>query len=124
MTFPPRRLHSTLLSRLFKKVFQNVMQGGAIGVDRGTGGLMKSVDSAVSSVKRDLSGISGVNVPIQGTGFSAGGGGGLSAADMAQAVKQALQGAGVYMDGRRVGQLVTTQQNNNTRARGAAPAYG
>ena len=111
-------------SKWSEKVFQNVMQGGAIGVDRGTGGLMKSVDSAVNSVKRDLSGISGANVPIQGTASFAGAGGGLSAADMAQAVKQALQGAGVYVDGRRVGQLVTTQQNNTARAQGMSPVYG
>lgn len=111
-------------SKWSEKVFQNVMQGGAIGIDRGTGGLMKSVDSAVTSVKRDLSGIPAANVPVQGTGFSAGSGGGLSAADMAQAVKQALQGSGVYMDGRKVGQLVTTQQHNAARAQGLSPVYG
>lgn len=110
-------------SKWSEKVFQNVMQGGAIGIDRGTGGLMKSVDSAVNSVKRDLSGIPAAQVPVSASGGvvqSAG----MSTGDMALAIKQALQGAGVYMSGRKVGELVTTQQNNIARAQGMSPVYG
>lgn len=110
-------------SKWSEKVFQNVMQGGAIGVNRGTPGLMRSVDGAVSSVKRDLSSISAADVPVNTRGgFTQSGG--ISAEDMAQAMKNALQGAAVYMDGKRVGQLVTTQQNHDARSRGVAPVYG
>lgn len=47
-----------------------------------------------------------------------------SAKEMAMAMREALEGAGVYMEGKKVGKLITTQQNNNTRARGISPAYG
>ena len=111
-------------SKWSEKVFRNVMQGGAIGVDRGTTGLMKSVDSAVGAVKHDLRGIQTADVPIQGTASFGSAGGGLSADAMAQAMKQALMGAGVYLDGKKVGQMVTIQQNNAARSLGTSPAYG
>lgn len=110
-------------SKWSEGVFQNVMQGGAIGVSRGTGGLMRSVDAAVSSVKRDLSSIPAADVPVNAQG-GAGAYGGMGAADMAQAIKAALNGAGVYMGTEKVGQLVTTYQNNTARSRDVSPAYG
>jgi hypothetical protein len=110
-------------SKWSEGVFQNVMQGGAIGVSRGTPSLMRSVDGAVNSVKRDLSSIPAAEVPVNARGGFAQGAG-ISAEDMAQAMKNALQGAAVYMDGKRVGQLVTTAQNNDARSRGVAPVYG
>lgn len=110
-------------SKWSEGVFQNVMQGGAIGVNRGTGGLLRSVDAAVSSVKRDLSSIPAADVPMSAQG-GAGASGGMGAADMAQAIKAALDGAGVYMGTEKVGQIVTTYQNNKARSRGVSPVYG
>ena len=42
-----------------------------------------------------------------------------NADDLATAIREALAGAGVYMDGRLVGQLVTNYQRSNARAVGA-----
>jgi phage-related protein len=52
-----------------------------------------------------------------GTGAS-GGESGRSAADLARAITDALQGCGVYMDGQLVGRLVTRAQANTARAYG------
>ena len=42
---------------------------------------------------------------------------------MAEAIKTALNGAGVYMDGKTVGRIVTGSQENQARASGLAPAF-
>ena len=42
---------------------------------------------------------------------------------MAEAIKTALNGAGVYMDGKTVGRIVTGSQENQARATGLAPAF-
>lgn len=47
---------------------------------------------------------------------------GEAGTDMVAAFKEALSGAAVYLDGKRVGSLLTTAQNNTTRARGQSPA--
>lgn len=39
------------------------------------------------------------------------------------AFKEALAGMAVYMDGKRVGKLITTNQNNTAKARGESPVY-
>lgn len=46
----------------------------------------------------------------------AGAGGGISERSIASAVSSALNGTAVVMDGRRVGQVVTTRQENDNRA--------
>lgn len=110
-------------SKWSQGVFENVMKGGGLGIDRGTGGLLRSVDSAVSAVKQDLSNIPAATVPVTGA-LTAGNANGITSESMAQAIREALDGAGVYLEGRRVGKILTTQQNNNTRALGTSPAYG
>ena len=47
--------------------------------------------------------------------------GGDDASALAAAVRAALDGAAVYMSGRKVGQLITRQQNNTIRANGLVP---
>lgn len=111
-------------SRWSEQVFENVMKGGAVGISGGTGTLTRSVHKAVESVKRDLSDIPSAKIPVEPSGAVGASGGGMSVEAMAQAMKLALEGTGVYMQGRKVGQIVTTAQNNNTRALGASPAYG
>ena len=44
-----------------------------------------------------------------------------AASDITGAIANALSGAVVYMDGRKVGQLITRQQNNSIRANGLVP---
>lgn len=142
-------------SRWSEKVFENVMKGGGVGIDRGSSGLLNSVDDSVSMIKTQFESIStstaavkkeiaSVNQAVsqasralqtldaqslsamnslgsfnrQAASTTA------NAKEMASAIQQALAGTGVYMQGRKVGQIVTTAQNNNTRALGASPAYG
>lgn len=50
-----------------------------------------------------------------------GGEGGIDYGLLAEAIVKGLDGAGVYLAGRKVGQLVTRQQENNARARGINP---
>lgn len=108
-------------SRWSEQVFKNVMEGGALGISHGQNGLMRSVDTAVNAVKRDLSSVESVS-----TGFSRAAGSvsqGYGGGDIAQAIRSALDGAGVYMDGKKVGRLVTANQEQQARATGVAPAY-
>ena len=44
-------------------------------------------------------------------------------ASVGAAVRSALDGAAVYLNGRKVGNLITQQQNQTTIARGQSPAY-
>lgn len=46
-----------------------------------------------------------------------------SAAAIGAAVREALEGAAVYLNGRKVGNLITQQQNNTAVARGQSPVY-
>lgn len=46
-----------------------------------------------------------------------------SAAALGAAVREALEGAAVYLNGRKVGTLITQQQNNTAIARGQSPVY-
>lgn len=138
-------------SKWSEGVFKNVMQGGAIGVDRGSSGLLSSVDDSVSDIKTEFNSISktvaGVTAELNTVSHSIANvrqalrsldsasitakqnlrsvqNEASTVIDMAQAMKNALQGATVVMDGRKVGQLVTTYQNNTARSRDVSPAYG
>ncbi len=50
-----------------------------------------------------------------------GGEGGIDYGLLAEAIVKGLDGAGVYLAGRKVGQLVTRQQEDNARSRGVSP---
>ena len=43
--------------------------------------------------------------------------------EVGAAVRSALDGAAVYLNGRKVGNLITQQQNQTAIARGQSPAY-
>lgn len=108
-------------SRWSEKVFENVMEGGALGVRRGQTGMLREVDAAVNAVKRDLSAVS---LPSASVSRASGGVfGDYGAVDIAQAIKSALDGAGVYLNDKKVGQLVTASQERQSRASGTAPAF-
>ena len=68
------------------------------------GKIIPAAESGIVAARSGASGISGTST------------------DMVSAFKEALSGAAVYMDGKRVGSLLTTAQNNTTRARGQSPA--
>lgn len=54
-------------------------------------------------------------------GGTAAAAGNMDPEGLAEAISKALKGAGVYLSWRKVGELVTRQQENNVRARGSNP---
>lgn len=86
------------------------------------GGFSDKIKSVNRQIKSDM----GKVIPAAESGIAAArsGASGVSGAstDMVSAFKEALSGAAVYMDGKRVGSLLTNAQNNTTRARGQSPA--
>ena len=95
------------------KVFASIGEMCALGLGVG-------FDDEISDVERDINrSVSGLVPSVSGSS-SVYSSGASSASGMAAAIKSALNGAAVIMDGKKVGTLVTTMQNNATRSRGAA----
>ena len=91
----------------------------ALGIGEGftdeMGVVERQLNRAMSGLAPSLSG------SVSVSGSAAGGGSTGVGADIGAAVSRALNGAIVYMDGRKVGQLITRQQNNTIRANGLVP---
>ena len=103
------------------KVFANVVgKNMALGIGVG-------FDDALGAVERDMSASMSSLVPTAsaniGVRTALSGGAAGNASMLATAIKDALGGAGVYMDGRKVGNLVTNSQNSTAMIRGASPVY-
>ena len=84
------------------------------------------VTDAVRDVSDQIAGAAAM--PEFGTGTTGGqsrysSGGNLGAEAIAAAVKSALQGSSVYLNGRKVGTLVTQSQNASAVARGQSQVY-
>lgn len=91
----------------------------ALGVGEGFADEMGTVERQLN---RAMSGLApSVSGSVSVSGSAAGGGSSGVGADIGAAVSRALNGAIVYMDGRKVGQLITKQQNNTIRANGLVP---
>lgn len=104
-------------SKLFAdEIGENMGLGIGEGFENSMGTVQREINRAMGGLLPDVSG----NVSITGSTASSGGVG-SGAADFAGAISRALSGAGVYMDGRKVGQLITRQQNNTIRANGLVP---
>lgn len=123
-------------SKWSEEVFENVMKGAENGLADGEKGLSRTAQTITDDLKdtlaagMDLSdigaelqaGMATVKVaaktsPVvsaENAGSTSGGGEG----GMVQAFREALAGAAVYMDGRKVGRLVSTSQSNTARAMG------
>lgn len=101
------------------KVFAEIGKYSAEGIGVG-------FSDQIGAVSRQIKSDMGKVIPAAESGIVAArsGASGVSGAspDMVAAFKEALSGAAVYMDGKRVGSLLTTAQNNTTRARGQSPA--
>ena len=101
------------------KVFAEIGKYSAEGIGVG-------FSDQIGAVSRQIKSDMGKVIPAAESGIVAArsGASGVSGAstDMVSAFKEALSGAAVYMDGKRVGSLLTTAQNNTTRARGQSPA--
>lgn len=91
----------------------------ALGIGEGFTDEMGTVERQLN---RAMSGLApSVSSSISVSGSAAVGGSSGVGADIGAAVSRALNGAIVYMDGRKVGQLITRQQNNTIRANGLVP---
>ena len=91
----------------------------ALGIGEGFTDEMGTVERQLN---RAMSGLApSVSSSISVSGSAAGGGSSGVGTDIGTAISRALNGAIVYMDGRKVGQLITRQQNNTIRANGLVP---
>lgn len=91
----------------------------ALGVGEGFADEMGVVERQLN---RAMSGLApSVSGSVSVSGSAAGSGSSSAGADIGTAISRALNGAIVYMDGRKVGQLITKQQNNTIRANGLVP---
>lgn len=103
-------------SRVFAdQVGANMALGVGEGFADEMGTVERQLNRAMSGLAPSVSGSVSVN------GSAAAGGSSGVGADIGAAVSRALNGAIVYMDGRKVGQLITRQQNNTIRANGLVP---
>lgn len=103
------------------KVFDDMGENMALGLGEGFAGEMRGVQRQID---RSMSGLVAPTMTYGVTAASATSPSGDSiGASVGAAVRAALDGAAVYLNGRKVGNLITQQQNQTTIARGQSPAY-
>lgn len=105
------------------KVFADMGENMALGLGEGFAGGMRGVQRQID---RSMSGLVaptmtyGVTAATSAPVYS---GGDTIGASVGAAVRSALDGAAVYLNGRKVGNLITQQQNQTAIARGQSPVY-
>ena len=102
-------------SKVFAEIGKYSAEGIGVGFSDQIGAVSRQIKSDMGKIIPAAE--SGVVAARSGAGTTVG-----ASSDMVAAFKEALSGAAVYMDGKRVGSLLTTAQNNTTRARGQSPA--
>lgn len=100
-------------SKVFAEMGENMALGLGKGFDGEMGAVERSINRSMANLLPDVSS----SVKVKGATAS----GTSAASDITGAIANALSGAVVYMDGRKVGQLITRQQNNSIRANGLVP---
>ena len=100
-------------SKVFAGIGENMALGLGEGFDGEMGAVERSINRSMANLLPDVSS----SVKVKGATAS----GTSAASDITGAIANALSGAVVYMDGRKVGQLITRQQNNSIRANGLVP---
>ena len=100
-------------SRVFAGIGENMAAGLGVGWDDEFGAIQRQIDRSMAGLVPEVDGE--VRVTRGGAGTAP------QAADITGAVAAALNGAAVYMDGRKVGRLITRTQNNTIRANGLVP---
>lgn len=99
-------------SKLFAdEIGENMGLGIGEGFENSMGTVQREINRAMDGLLPSVNG----NVNVTGASSTP------ASVDFAAAVSRALSGAVVYMDGRKVGQLITRQQNNTIRANGLVP---
>lgn len=105
------------------RVFAGMGENMALGLGEGFAGEMRGVQRQID---RSMSGLVaptmtyGVTAATSAPVYS---GGDTIGAAVGAAVRAALDGAAVYLNGRKVGNLITQQQNQTAIARGQSPVY-
>lgn len=99
-------------SKVFADIGENMAAGVGVGWDDQFGAIQKDVDKSMASLIPDTS----ANVSVTGRSGAA-----SVPYDIAGVINSALNGAIVYMDGRKVGKLITRSQNNDIRGAGLVP---
>lgn len=105
------------------RVFAGMGENMALGLGEGFAGEMRGVQRQIDRSMAGLVAPSmtyGVTAATSAPVYS---GGDTIGAAVGAAVRSALDGAAVYLNGRKVGNLITQQQNQTTIARGQSPAY-
>ena len=103
------------------RVFAGMGENMALGLGEGFAGEMRGVQRQID---RSMSGLVAPTMTYGVTAASATSPSGDSiGASVGAAVRAALDGAAVYLNGRKVGNLITQQQNQTTIARGQSQAY-
>ena len=103
------------------KVFADMGENMALGLGEGFAGEMRGVQRQID---RSMSGLVAPTMTYGVTAASATSPSGDSiGASVGAAVRSALDGAAVYLNGRKVGNLITQQQNQTAIARGQSPVY-
>lgn len=105
------------------KKYEKIGRYDAMGIGVGFSNEMRNVQRQID---RSMAGLVaptmtyGVTAATSAPVYS---GGDTIGASVGAAVRAALDGAAVYLNGRKVGNLITQQQNQTTIARGQSPAY-
>ena len=103
------------------RVFAGMGENMALGLGEGFAGEMRGVQRQID---RSMSGLVAPTMTYGVTAASASSPSGDSiGASVGAAVRSALDGAAVYLNGRKVGNLITQQQNQTAIARGQSPVY-
>lgn len=105
------------------RVFADMGENMALGLGEGFAGEMRGVQRQIDRSMAGLVAPSmtyGVTAATSAPVYS---GGDTIGATVGAAVRSALDGAAVYLNGRKVGNLITQQQNQTAIARGQSPVY-
>lgn len=105
------------------RVFAGMGENMALGLGEGFTGEMRGVQRQIDRSMAGLVAPSMTYGVTAATSAPVHSGGDTIGATVGAAVRSALDGAAVYLNGRKVGNLITQQQNQTTIARGQSPAY-
>lgn len=99
-------------STVFAGIGENMAAGVGVGFGDEIGAVQRSIDSSMASLIPDAPAMTAA-APAAGFGSM---GSSASYPDMVAAFREAMSGMSVYLNGRRVGTMIATQQNQDARA--------
>lgn len=104
-------------SKVFAGIGGYMAEGLGVGFGKEIPDVQRRIDKSMNEL---VNSASGYPIPVQAAGAGVSNGGqSPSSADLAEAIKSAMAGMGVYLGDRQVGEIVTSRQRNDARASGA-----